>query len=195
MPPTPNKAFQLFNLYSFLALFALDTPKFEAFQEGLISDYPFFQELFDRHKNAFGWHPSFSSKAKLVFILMGIAGIAAPCLLLTFLFLYFRQLNYVKNHLNVVNRSLHTMLFRALTAQVVTLFMVVVIPLIVFTSQFIFPFKHGCFGASIAFLITPVYTFLDIMGQFYFIKPYKKWINQKLRRKVIVKIINIENFQ
>ena len=178
----------------FSVFFALDTPKFGIFQEALISDYPFFKEFFDRHKNVFGWHPSFSSQ--FVVIIVALSAVGIPLFMGTLLWFYSRQLKFVKNNLTQNNRNLQVMLFRALAAQMLVLFIVAIIPFEIMCFHFIFPTRNGNLIASICFSIVSWYPFFDIVVQFYFIKPYRKWITRKLERKRVVSIVSIvENVQ
>ena len=172
-------------------IFALDTPKFGIFQEALISDYPFFKEFFDRHKNVLGWHPSFSSKYVVLFLTL--AAVAVPILMGTLLWFYSRQLKFVKNSLTKNNRNLQTMLFRALVAQMLVLFIFLIIPFEIVCSQFIFLIRNGSFIASICLLIASFYTICDIMVQFYFITPYRNWITRKFEWKQRVSVVPIDN--
>ena len=172
---------------------ALDTPKFEIFQEALISDYPFFEEFFGHHKNVFGWHPSFSGQ----YVVIGVAmlAVALPIFMGTLLWFYFRQLKFVKDNLSVNNRNLQVMLFRALVAQMLVLFILVIIPFVIFCFHFIFPLRNGSFIASICLSIASCYPVCDIVAQFYFIKPFRKWISRKFERKQFVSVAHIENIQ
>ena len=174
-------------------LFALETPKFGIFQEALISDYPFFKEFFDRHKNGFGWHPSFSGK--YVAICMVLASVATPIFMGTILYFYFRQLKFVKNSLTQNNRNLQVMLFRALAAQMLVLLIIVIIPFQVVCLHLFFPSRNGSFIASICPSIVSFYTICDIMVQFYFIRPYRQWIIGKLERKQFVSVVSVEMFK
>ena len=109
----------------------------------------------------------------------------------TLLWFYSRQLKFVKNNLTKNNRNLQVMLFRALAAQMLVLFIAGIIPFEIVCFHFIFPAQNGNLIASICQSIMSGYTICDIIVQFYFIKPYRKWITRKLERKQRVSVASV----
>ena len=156
-----------------------------------------FEEFFVHHKNTGVFHPSFSGKS--VVICLAISGVTSSifmgALVAALLWFYSRQLKFLKNNLTKNSRNLQVMLFKALVAQMLVLFILVIIPFVIFCFHFIFPLRNGSFIASICLSIASCYPVCDIVAQFYFIKPFRKWITRKLKLKQRVSVAHIENVQ
>uniref|UniRef100_A0A914QSU7 Uncharacterized protein n=1 Tax=Panagrolaimus davidi TaxID=227884 RepID=A0A914QSU7_9BILA len=171
-------------MFPFLALllalitlgFALDQPEGESFRQTLSSEYPFFNELFERHGFAMGYHPTFSGGIKIMFGSIVLMSYIYPILIIVVYIFYFRQLNFVKHKLNQKNKCLHDMLLRALIAQSIILFIFILFPFEIVGCALVFPYKQASFAASCAPIFVMAHTFIDILCQFYYIKPYKNWV-------------------
>uniref|UniRef100_A0AC35GER3 Serpentine Receptor, class H n=1 Tax=Panagrolaimus sp. PS1159 TaxID=55785 RepID=A0AC35GER3_9BILA len=171
--------------------FTIDRPEGEIFRKKLISENPFFKELFQRHKNAMGYHPSFSGSIIVVFcIFVGFAFLTTP-FNIYLIPAFYKKLKLFKQGLSEKNQRLHVMLLKALLAQGIALFIFVYIPLCILSSAFIYPYKSASILSSYSVFVVMQHTLCDILVQFWFIRPYRDYLIKNLRKKYVNQISSV----
>ncbi|KAE9554946.1 hypothetical protein FO519_001843 [Halicephalobus sp. NKZ332] len=167
-----------------LCLILIDPVRVEDMQEAFKDEISALRTIFELHPFTAGYHPSLSNG--LIDWLLLIAAVAAyifPPLLILLCGFYYWRLIYIRKRIAISSYKLHKMLFKALFAQTSTVVIFVFIPFEIITLLIIFQVKEGSLYTSELLVFCNFHLFVDIMSQFYFIKPYRNFL-----LKIIFKI-------